>query len=72
MEFMVNTLTLTVRFAVTLMIASMGEMFNQKAGIFNLGCEGSSKSDDDHFLAVYGRRRRRRSAASCHLWLPPT
>ena len=40
MEFMVNTLTLTVRFAVTLMIASMGEMFNQKAGIFNLGCEG--------------------------------
>ena len=40
MDFMVNTLTLTVRFAVTLMIASMGEMFNQKAGIFNLGCEG--------------------------------
>ncbi|MBR6085222.1 MAG: ABC transporter permease [Spirochaetales bacterium] len=40
MEFVVNTLTLTVRFAVTLMIASMGEMFNQKAGIFNLGCEG--------------------------------
>ena len=40
MEVMVNTLTLTVRFAVTLMIASMGEMFNQKAGIFNLGCEG--------------------------------
>lgn len=36
----VNTLTLTVRFAVALMIASMGEMFNQKAGIFNLGCEG--------------------------------
>lgn len=40
MDFVVNTLTLTVRFAVTLMIASMGEMFNQKAGIFNLGCEG--------------------------------
>ena len=40
MEFVVNTLTLTVRFAVTLMIASMGEMFNQKADIFNLGCEG--------------------------------
>lgn len=40
MYFIVNTLTLTVRFAVTLMIASMGEMFNQKAGIFNLGCEG--------------------------------
>ena len=40
MDFIVNTLTLTVRFAVTLMIASMSEMFNQKAGIFNLGCEG--------------------------------
>jgi simple sugar transport system permease protein len=40
MDFVVSTLTLTVRFAVTLMIASMGEMFNQKAGIFNLGCEG--------------------------------
>lgn len=37
---LVNTLTLTVRFAVALLIASMGEMFNQKAGIFNLGCEG--------------------------------
>lgn len=36
----INTLTLTVRFAVALLIASMGEMFNQKAGIFNLGCEG--------------------------------
>ncbi len=40
MDFAVNTLTLTVRFSVALMIASMGEMFNQKAGIFNLGCEG--------------------------------
>ncbi len=36
----VNTLTLTVRFAVALLIASLGEMYNQKAGIFNLGCEG--------------------------------
>ena len=36
----INTFTFTVRFAVALMIASMGEMFNQKAGIFNLGCEG--------------------------------
>lgn len=35
-----NTLTLTVRFTVALLIASLGEMFNQKAGIFNLGCEG--------------------------------
>ncbi len=40
MELLINTLTLTIRFAVALMIASMGEMFNQKAGIFNLGCEG--------------------------------
>lgn len=40
MDLLVNTLTLTIRFAVALMIASMGEMFNQKAGIFNLGCEG--------------------------------
>ena len=37
MDFVVSTLTLTVRFAVTLMIASMGEMFNQKAGIFKSG-----------------------------------
>ncbi|MCF0238528.1 MAG: ABC transporter permease [Sphaerochaetaceae bacterium] len=40
MEILGNTLTLTVRFTVALMIASMGEMYNQKAGIFNLGCEG--------------------------------
>ena len=40
MDFAVNTLMFTVRFSVALMIASMGEMFNQKAGIFNLGCEG--------------------------------
>lgn len=40
MDFIVNTLTLTVRFSAALLMASMGEMFNQKAGIFNLGCEG--------------------------------
>ena len=40
MDLILNTLTLTIRFSVALMIASMGEMFNQKAGIFNLGCEG--------------------------------
>ena len=40
MDFAINTLTFTVRFSVALMIASMGEMFSQKAGIFNLGCEG--------------------------------
>ena len=39
-DIMINTLTLTVRFAVALLIASLGEMYNQKAGIFNLGCEG--------------------------------
>ena len=39
-DIIINTLTFTVRFSVALLIASMGEMFNQKAGIFNLGCEG--------------------------------
>ncbi len=40
MDFIINTLTLTVRFSAALLMASRGEMFNQKAGIFNLGCEG--------------------------------
>ena len=35
MDLILNTLTLTIRFSVALMIASMGEMFNQKAGIDN-------------------------------------
>lgn len=39
-EIIINTLTLTARFSVALLIASLGEMYNQKAGIFNLGCEG--------------------------------
>jgi simple sugar transport system permease protein len=39
-EIIINTLTLTTRFSVALLIASLGEMYNQKAGIFNLGCEG--------------------------------
>ena len=39
-EIIINTLTLTARFSVALLIAALGEMYNQKAGIFNLGCEG--------------------------------
>ena len=35
-----NILSLGVPFSVALMLASLGEMFNQRAGIFNLGCEG--------------------------------
>ena len=27
-------------FSVALLLASLGEMFNQRAGVFNLGCEG--------------------------------
>ncbi len=40
MEFAVNILALGVPFSVALLIASLGEMFNQRAGVFNLGCEG--------------------------------
>ena len=40
MNFIVNILSLAVPFSVALLIASLGEMFNQRAGIFNLGCEG--------------------------------
>lgn len=40
MEFIVNILAMTIPFAVALLLASIGEMFNQRAGIFNLGCEG--------------------------------
>jgi simple sugar transport system permease protein len=40
MNFIVNTLALGVSFSVALLIASLGEMINQRAGIFNLGCEG--------------------------------
>jgi simple sugar transport system permease protein len=35
-----NILSLGVPFSVALMLASLGEMFNQRAGVFNLGCEG--------------------------------
>lgn len=35
-----NILSLGVPFSVALLLASLGENFNQRAGIFNLGCEG--------------------------------
>lgn len=40
MSFIISVLTLTVRFSIALLVASLGEMFNQRSGIFNLGCEG--------------------------------
>lgn len=40
MELIVNIFAMTIPFAVALLLASIGEMFNQRAGIFNLGCEG--------------------------------
>ncbi len=40
MTFILNFLSLGIPFSVALLIASLGEMFNQRAGIFNLGCEG--------------------------------
>jgi len=35
-----NILSLGVPFSVAILLAASGEMFNQRAGIFNLGCEG--------------------------------
>ncbi len=35
-----NILSLGIPFSVALLIASLGEMFNQRSGVFNLGCEG--------------------------------
>ncbi len=40
MDFVVNLLAMCVPFSVALLLASIGEMFNQRAGVFNLGCEG--------------------------------
>jgi simple sugar transport system permease protein len=35
-----DVLSLGVFFSVALLLAALGEMFNQRAGVFNLGCEG--------------------------------
>jgi len=35
-----NVLTLGVPFSVALLLAALGEAVNQRAGVFNLGCEG--------------------------------
>jgi ABC-type uncharacterized transport system permease subunit len=35
-----DVLVLGVPFSVALLLAALGEMFNQRAGVFNLGCEG--------------------------------
>ena len=39
-SFLINILILGVPFSVALLLAGLGEMINQRAGIFNLGCEG--------------------------------
>ncbi len=39
-EMSYNILSLGVPFSVALLVAALGENFNQRAGIFNLGCEG--------------------------------
>lgn len=35
-----DVLVLGVPFSVALLLAALGEMFNQRAGVFNLGCDG--------------------------------
>lgn len=40
MNLIINILALGVPFSVALLVASLGEMINQRAGVFNLGCEG--------------------------------
>jgi len=39
-DLFLGILTLGVPFSVALLLASTGEMFNQRAGVYNLGCEG--------------------------------
>ncbi len=40
LTIVLNILSIGIPFSVSLLLASLGEMFNQRAGIFNLGCEG--------------------------------
>jgi ABC-type uncharacterized transport system permease subunit len=40
LDMALNILTIGVPFSVALLLASTGEMFNQRSGVFNLGCEG--------------------------------
>lgn len=39
-DMIFNIVSLGIPFSVALLLAATGEMFNQRAGIFNLGCEG--------------------------------
>ena len=39
-QFLHDVLALGVPFSVALLLAALGENFNQRAGVFNLGCEG--------------------------------
>jgi len=39
-SFILNILILGVPFSVALLLAGLGETINQRAGVFNLGCEG--------------------------------
>jgi ABC-type uncharacterized transport system permease subunit len=39
-DMALNILAIGIPFSVALLLAALGEMFNQRAGVFNLGCEG--------------------------------
>jgi len=39
-QMIFDTLSLGVPFSVALLLAALGENFNQRAGVFNLGCDG--------------------------------
>jgi len=39
-DLILGILTLGIPFSVALLLAATGEMFNQRAGVYNLGCEG--------------------------------